>query len=128
MVIVADVYPAGEAPIEAPAATSLVEGLSGTATATSSRWTARAFAAWSPEGARATLSSASAREYHPIGQRVAGRACSARGRGMNFPDLVPVIKKSVPDLRGRLLGESVPRGIDLVSRRRAGTGFVHARR
>ena len=45
---------------------------------------------------------------------------------MTFPDIVPALKSAMPELRGRLLANQSLAEADLVSRRRAGAGAVHA--
>ncbi len=48
------------------------------------------------------------------------------GEFMTFPDIVPELKRRLPNLRGRLHRQSAARRVHLVSRRRAGAGAVHA--
>ena len=128
-VVVAEVYPAGEAPIEGidrdhfvlglrahghreviplPNAAELAGVVSGLAEQRRSRRLPRR------------------RQHHAMGLRAARRIEGAGVSVAAFPDITPDLKAAMPELRGRLLANQSLARADLVSRRRSGAGAVHA--
>ena len=108
VVIVADVYAAGEAPIEGVDRDALVEGLR--ARGHAGRWRSKrpdelaGLIARRP--GRATTSSASAPATSRLGLRPAGRTCGGRGErpvaGMMAAETLAAPDRSLPPVRGRL--------------------------
>ena len=153
-VIVAHVYAAGEAPIAGADRDSLVQGLRAHGhrqvipldgpqdLARDGR---------SPGTARRHRGVPRRRQHHPMGLCAAGRTRRARGGRlrtvvmtrdarprrrrarsscrdvMTFPDLAADLKARLPDAARAADGQPAARGADLVPRRRAGAGPVHAR-
>ena len=126
-VIVAEVYPAGEAPIDGVDRDHLVHRRARARPPPGDAAAGPAAARRHREGHRQAgrlRGLPRRRQHHAMGLCAAGRA---EGAGhMSFPDIVPDLKSRCPKLRGRLLAEPVARRTDLVPRRRTGAGAVHA--
>ena len=127
-VIVAEVYPAGEAPIEGVDRDHLVAAVrarghrqvvaaAGPAAARRHRQ--------GPRQARRLCGLPRRRQHHAMGLCAGGRV---EGAGvMTFPDIVPDAESERPrSCAGGLLANQSARRERLVSRRRAGAGAVHA--
>ena len=128
-VVVAEVYPAGEAPIEGIDRDHFVLGLRahGHREVIPLQDVGRTRQGDSRHRRpRRSRRLSRRRQHHAMGLRPAGRIEGAGVEVATFPDITPELKAAMPQLRGRLLGEPVAGRADLVSGRRAGAGTVHA--
>ena len=127
-VVVAEVYPAGEAPIPGIDRDHFVLGLRAHGhreVIPLQKFRRSRRRGPRPRRPRRSRRLPRRRQHHAMGLRAAGRIEGA-GVEVSFPDITPDLKAAMPQLARAAAGEPVARRADLVSRRRSGAGAVHA--